>query len=62
VRAYRDLNPLAYLRIWPGSDPAKLHMRRIEEFVHTNYRPLDRAPNGDGELRLLRRIDPFSRS
>jgi hypothetical protein len=59
---YRDLDAEAYLRIWPGSDPAKLRMRRIEEFIRTRYRVFDKASIGHGERQLLKRIEPVSRS
>jgi hypothetical protein len=53
---FRDIQAQEYLRIWPGSDPTKLRMPRIEEFIRTRYRPYDSVRNGDGERQLLKRL------
>jgi hypothetical protein len=34
---YTHVPPEAYLRIWPGSDPNRLRMAGIEDFVRENY-------------------------
>ena len=52
---FRDLQPRDYLRIWPGTDPARLRMPSIEEFIRARYQFYDRARNGDGERLLLKR-------
>jgi hypothetical protein len=52
---YRDIAPADYLRIWPGSDPARLRMTSIEEWIASNYRPLASAAAPDGVRRLLER-------
>jgi hypothetical protein len=35
---YTDVPSELYLRIWPGSDPGRLKMSRIEDFLKENYR------------------------
>jgi len=35
---YTQAPPEAYLRIWPGSDPRRLRMAGIEDFVWENYK------------------------
>ena len=35
---YTHVPPEAYLRIWPGSDPRRLEMTGIENFLQENYR------------------------
>jgi hypothetical protein len=35
---YTHVPPEAYLRIWPGSDPQRLRMAGIEDFLRENYR------------------------
>jgi len=34
---YTHVSPEAYLRIWPGSDPQRLQMMGIEDFLRENY-------------------------
>jgi hypothetical protein len=34
---YTRVSPEAYLRIWPGSDPRRLQMSGIEDFLRENY-------------------------
>ena len=48
---YMDLPEDVYLRIWPSSDRARLHMRHIEDFLKGNYHRLEQQ----GDLQLLRR-------
>ena len=52
---YRDLAPADYLRIWPGSDPVRLRMNSIENWIRTNYRPEASAPSPDGVRELWKR-------
>jgi hypothetical protein len=40
---YVDTPPEAYLRIWPGSDPARLRFRSIEDFIAARYRTADKV-------------------
>ncbi len=56
---YRDIAPAAYLRLWPGSDPAHLRMKGIEDFIQANYTPYATSPSPDGPRQLLRRRDLF---
>jgi hypothetical protein len=51
---YRDLAPADYLRIWPGSDPAHLRMKSIEDWIRANYRIETSATSPDGVRQLLR--------
>ncbi|MBS1857649.1 MAG: hypothetical protein JST11_19930 [Acidobacteria bacterium] len=50
---YRALPAEAYLRVWPGADPARLRMPLIEEFIRGRYVDYAAASSGDGERRLL---------
>lgn len=52
---YRDVAPADYLRIWPGSDPVRLRMNSLEEWIRTGYRPYASAPSPDGVRQLLER-------
>ncbi len=36
---YQNVAPAAYLRLFPSSDPARLRMRRIEDWLRENYQP-----------------------
>ena len=54
---YRDLAPADYLRIWPGSDPTRLRMNLVEEFISANYVRFAVAPSPDGPRQLLKRRD-----
>jgi hypothetical protein len=54
---YRDLAPTDYLRIWPGSDPTRLRMKLVEEFISANYVRFAVAPSPDGPRQLLKRRD-----
>ncbi len=38
---YTDVPTELYLRIWPGSDPTRLRMAGIEDFLKENYREKD---------------------
>ena len=48
---YTELDPDSYLRIWPSSDPARLRMPSIEQFIHSRYRQVTEA----GQYRLMLR-------
>ncbi|MBV8729791.1 MAG: glycosyltransferase family 39 protein [Acidobacteriia bacterium] len=48
---YRYISKIGYLRIWPGSDPARLSMPEIEEFLAAHYVTVARP----GKFRILRR-------
>ena len=52
---YRNIPPAEYLRIWPGTDPARLRMPLIEDFIRTRYTAYDRARGNDGQRLLLKR-------
>jgi hypothetical protein len=52
---YRDLQPQAYLRVWPGADPARLRMPLIEGFIRTRYIEVATAGSDDGDRKLLKR-------
>lgn len=40
---YVDTPPESYLRVWPGSDPARLRFPSIENFIATRYRTVEKA-------------------
>lgn len=46
---YSDVPDAEILRIWPVSDPARLHMTGIESFIRDRYRKIDQS----SELQLL---------
>ncbi|MFN7935374.1 MAG: hypothetical protein U0R19_18740 [Bryobacteraceae bacterium] len=50
---YSEVPPEAYLRIWPTSDPTRLHMPQIEGFVRAQYREVDRVEMNGLPFRLL---------
>jgi 4-amino-4-deoxy-L-arabinose transferase-like glycosyltransferase len=47
---YQDIAAAAYLRTWPGSDPARLRMTDIESFLRTHYKMVAR----EGSFQVLR--------
>jgi hypothetical protein len=51
---YSDVPPKAYLRIWPSSDPRRLRMPHIEQFIAERYREVDRTGLNGLAFRLLR--------
>ncbi len=51
---YRDVAAADYLRIWPGSDPARLRMASIEGWIRANYRRQASAASSDGVRELWR--------
>jgi hypothetical protein len=51
---YADLPPEFYLRTWPSSNPAKLRMPAIEEFIHDHYAAVPDAAVDVAEFRLMR--------
>jgi len=46
---YSDVPDAEILRLWPVSDPARLHMTGIESFIRDRYRKVDQS----SELQLL---------
>lgn len=40
---YMDIPDSEFLRIWPGSDPSRMHMTGIESFIHERYRRVDQS-------------------
>ena len=56
---YEHVPPESYLRIWPGSDPARLRLNRIEDFLVTEYQVYARYRHPAGEYRLLRPRDAY---
>jgi hypothetical protein len=53
---YTHVPPEAYLRIWPGSDPRRLQMADIEDFLRENYEGTEQW----ADFRLLRLTDARS--
>lgn len=51
---YSDVPKEAYLRIWASSDPTRLRMHSIEEFIHSRYHLVEKFKLSDGEFRILR--------
>jgi hypothetical protein len=46
---FMDVPDSEYLRIWPGSDPARMRMTGIETFIRERYRKVDQS----ADLQLL---------
>lgn len=46
---FMDVPDSEYLRIWPGSDPARMRMTGIESFIRERYRRVDQS----ADLQLL---------
>ncbi|MGA3187924.1 MAG: hypothetical protein ABSF22_12515 [Bryobacteraceae bacterium] len=40
---YMDIPDSEFLRIWPGSDPARMRMPGIESFIHERYKKIDQS-------------------
>jgi hypothetical protein len=53
---YSDFPKEAYLRIWPSSDPTRLHMPSIEEFIRSRYHLVEEINLSNGEFRILRLV------
>jgi hypothetical protein len=51
---YSDVPKEAYLRIWPNSDPTRLRMPSIEEFIRSRYHLVEKLNLSNGEFRILR--------
>jgi 4-amino-4-deoxy-L-arabinose transferase-like glycosyltransferase len=49
---YRRVAPASYLRIWPSSDPARLRMSEIEDFLRSHYKTVAR----EGKFQVLRPV------
>jgi hypothetical protein len=49
---YQEIQPAAYLQLWPSSDPARLRMTGIEDFLHNRYRVVAR----EGKFQVLRPV------
>jgi hypothetical protein len=55
---YNDVPPEVYLKHWPSSDPKRLRMHSIEQFLGENYRTVEKQRHRLGEFSLLRRGVP----
>jgi hypothetical protein len=44
-----------YLKHWPSTDPSKLHMESVEQFIRANYRTVQKLSHRLGEFVLLER-------
>ena len=55
---YDDVPPELYLKHWPSSDPGRLRMNSIEQFLSANYRPVEKLSHRYGEFSMLERTDP----
>jgi hypothetical protein len=52
---YDDVAPEVYLKHWPSSDPKRLRMNSIEQFLSANYRPVEKQSHRLGDFSLLLR-------
>jgi hypothetical protein len=50
---YYDLPEWQILRLWPGSDPARLRLTQIESYLASHYRATSSIPFSGGDLRVL---------
>ena len=55
---YNDVPPEVYLKHWPSSDPKRLRMRSIEQFLHASYRPVEKQSHRLGNFSLLSHVFP----
>jgi hypothetical protein len=53
---YYDLSTKQILRLWPQSDPSRLRMRRMEEYLARNYRKTDQILYRGSEVQILGRV------
>ena len=51
---YSDTPAEAYLRLWPSSDPARLRMHSIENFIHSRYGLVERLSLSTGEFIIFK--------
>jgi hypothetical protein len=52
---YNYVSPEVYLQHWPSSDPKRLRMNSIEQFLTENYRAAEKQSHRFGEFSLLQR-------
>ena len=53
--AYWDVPPERYLKTSPSADPARLRFHRIEEYLRTNYAPVETRDHWHGAFSVLER-------
>ena len=54
---YNYVPPEGYLKHWPSSDPRRLRLNSIEQFLSARYRTLDKLSHRLGDFSLLERGD-----
>jgi len=52
---YQNVTPEMILRIWPGSDPRRLRLEKIEAFLRCAYRPVAAVSYNGVPVQILRR-------
>jgi hypothetical protein len=52
---YQDLTEAQILNIWPGTNPARLRLRKIEDYLATRYRVYASVPYNGGVFQILER-------
>jgi hypothetical protein len=52
---YNYVSPEGYLKHWPSSDPSRLRLNSIEDFLSTHYHPLEKLSHRLGDFTLLER-------
>jgi 4-amino-4-deoxy-L-arabinose transferase-like glycosyltransferase len=55
---YDYVRPEEYLKHWPSSDPSRLRLNSIEEFLSARYHPLEKLSHRLGDFSLLERGSP----
>ena len=53
---YYDLSTTLILKLWPHSDPSRLRMLRLEEYLARNYRKTDQVLYRGMPLQVLERV------
>jgi hypothetical protein len=53
---YDDVPPELYLKHWPSSDPRRLRLNSIEQFLRANYLVVEKQNHRLGDFALLRRV------
>ncbi|MGH9558823.1 MAG: hypothetical protein ACRD30_06240, partial [Bryobacteraceae bacterium] len=59
---YMNVAEKALLRLWPGSDPRRLHLYKIEAFLKANYQRTGTIEHSSGAFEILTMKKPGASS
>ena len=54
---YENITPAQILNIWPGTDPARLRLNRVEDYLAAHYRVQASIPYNGGAFQVLERLE-----